>query len=185
MDAREGQVLLGAIRRPWGRRGELLLQLETDWPYLRFRPGRTVRILLAGGREVKHEVEGFRMIGDRPLLKLEGVDGIGEAERLRGGTIVALPDELEPVPGGEPRLADLPGLEVLSRSGQRLGTVRGVLEAPAAHLAELALEDGSQVLVPLVPPILTAIDLARGCLVIDPPPGLLDPGEALVAGEGP
>ena len=39
-------------------------------------------------------------------------------------------------------------------------------------------DDGGEHLVPFVKAIVPEVDVAAGVLVIDPPPGLLDPGQA-------
>jgi 16S rRNA processing protein RimM len=172
-------VILARIRRPWGLRGELLLELHSDWPEERFVPGAQLDLAWDDGRSARVTVRAFRQTGTGPLLALEGADGIGEARVFAGAAIVADADAL-------PRLADdadwqhadLVGLAVVLPDGRRVGRIEGVEEGSAADLAAVRLDGGGEALIPLVPAIALAIDRERGALVVDPPAGLLDPDAA-------
>ena len=176
-------VTLARIRRPWGLRGELLLELHSDWPEERFAPGAELELSWDDGRTARATVREFRQTGVGPLLALEGVDGIGEARVFAGATIVADAEQL-------PRLAeesdwqhaDLVGLAVTLRDGRRVGVVERIDEGAASDLAVVRLDGGGEALLPLVPAIAVAIDRDAGRLVVDPPRGLLDPEAADVAG---
>jgi 16S rRNA processing protein RimM len=66
-------------------------------------------------------------------------------------------------------------------SGELVGTVTGVLHTGQDLLAVTPAPGTSrqaEVLVPFVAAIAVEVDLAGGRLVIDPPPGLLDLGQA-------
>jgi 16S rRNA processing protein RimM len=73
------------------------------------------------------------------------------------------------------------GLTVVTVSGELVGTVTDVLHVGQDLLAVTPAPGTSrraEVLVPFVAAIAVEVDLAGGRLVIDPPPGLLDLGQA-------
>ena len=182
MPARE--VALARLRRPWGRRGELLAELLTDWPEQRLAPGARYVAERPDGTRREVVVRGWRRLGGRDLVALEGVDGIGEAEELAGAVLLAVAAELPDLAGGEPCQADLPGLRVELPGGRPVGVVTGVEEAPGGDLLVVRLDGGGEALVPLAPAITLEIDPRAGRVVIDPPEGLLDPARAQPAGPG-
>jgi len=173
------EVILARLRRPWGRQGELLAELFTDWPEERLVPGARYVLELPDGARREVTIRGWRRLGERDLLSLDGVTGIGDAEDLAGGVLVAPADALPNLAGGDPCQADLPGLVVELPDGHRVGVVEGVLEAPGGDLLVVRLDRGGEVLVPLAPAITREIDPAAGRVVVDPPDGLLDPGRAV------
>jgi len=76
---------------------------------------------------------------------------------------------------------ELIGLSVLTRAGEPVGQVADILH----HGQDLLVikgdgaRQGAEILVPFVAPLVPEIDVAAGRLVIDPPPGLLDPDSAV------
>ncbi len=169
-------VILARVRRPWGLRGELLLDLHTDWPEDRFVPGAAIELAWDDGRTAQATVREFRQTGVGPLLSLEGADGIGEARIYAGASIVADAERLPRLAEeGDWQHADLVGLTVTLRDGRRVGVVERIEEGAASDFAAVRLDGGGEALLPLVPAIAVAIDPAGGLLVVDPPAGLLDP----------
>jgi 16S rRNA processing protein RimM len=68
---------------------------------------------------------------------------------------------------------ELLGLSAVLSTGEPLGTVADVVHGPAGELLVIGDPDGGEHLVPFVRAIVTAVDVAAGRVVIDPPPGLL------------
>jgi 16S rRNA processing protein RimM len=74
------------------------------------------------------------------------------------------------------------GLGVVTAAGDAVGEVTDVLH----HGQDLLVvrrkpAAGTDALIPFVSAIVTDVDVAGGRLVIDPPPGLLDAGDAVEA----
>lgn len=175
-------VVLAVVRRPWGRRGELLLELQTDWPSERFASGVELRIKRRDGRESKAIVEKLRFVTAGPLLALRGVDSISSAQPLTGASIVASAESLPRQPNVALLHAELTGMMLVDDTGRTLGVVQSIDESPAALLMVVRRVDGSEALVPLVSAFLDGIDLGARRLVVTLPDGLLDPELAESAG---
>jgi len=106
--------------------------------------------------------------GDRPLLRLAGVDTRDQAVALHGALLLAsgaaLDSGVDHYPVGE-----LVGCRVVS-SGAELGVVADVLLNPAHDILEIAAPGGGRTLVPFVADL---VEVDRGARVITVREGLL------------
>jgi 16S rRNA processing protein RimM len=73
--------------------------------------------------------------------------------------------------------ADLIGLTAILTDGTALGTVRAVHDFGAGNTLEIGRAAGQPVMVPFTRAVVPVVDLDAGRLVIDPPPGLLEPSK--------
>jgi 16S rRNA processing protein RimM len=71
---------------------------------------------------------------------------------------------------------ELIGLSVRTVAGEPVGVVSDVLHH-GQDLLVIQAEGTEERLVPFVAALVPEVDVAGGVLVIDPPPGLLDPGQ--------
>lgn len=162
--------VVGRVGRPHGLRGEVTVQVRTDFPEQRFAVGAQ----LHGDTGRVFTVETVRPHRGVLLVRFTGTTDRAAAAELRGHTLSVDAAEL-------PELADpdefydhqLEGLAAVGTDGQALGTVREVVHAPASDLLVLDTANG-EVLVPFVHAIVPEVDLAGGRVVLDPPAGLLD-----------
>lgn len=124
----------------------------------------------AGGRQLV-----LRVIGRTPggvLAKADGIADRGAAEALRG-TLLHVPRAALPEPAADEFYhADLEGLAVELDDGSRLGTVRWVGNFGAGDVLEIAADGGNVLSLPFDRATVPVVDLARGRLVVVPPPEL-------------
>ncbi|HET8654272.1 MAG TPA: ribosome maturation factor RimM [Longimicrobiaceae bacterium] len=167
---------VGTIRRPHGVRGELAVGLETDRPRSVFRTGRVLLLGDAGGRPTGGTltVEKVRSQKDGLLLKAAEFAGrTPELEALRGRTLLIPAAEAAPVAAGEVHYRDLVGMAVWV-GGERLGTVRSVVETAAGELLAVERPGRAELLLPFVEAWVRRTDPRAGVLEIEPPEGLLE-----------
>ncbi len=176
------QVTVGRIGRPHGIRGDVVVGVRTDEPELRFAVGSRLDTDRADVGPLT--VAAMRWHSGALIVRFTGTGDRDAAAALGGiwlsvdsGTLAA-PDDPDQF-----RDHDLVGLSVLTTDGTAVGTVEDVLHPGQDVLAVRPLTaragQSGQILVPFVKAIVTDVDLARGVLVIDPPPGLLNLDEAL------
>lgn len=166
--------LVGRIGRSHGIRGEMTVQLHTDEPEVRFRPGA---ILFDDEQDgAAHAVQELRWHSGRALLRLSAVTSREDAEQLRNTLLFA------EVGAGESPAADdewydhqLVGLAVVSVDGDDLGEVREVLHLPGQDLLLVADADRT-FSIPFVKALVPRVDTDGGRVVVDPPSGLLEGG---------
>ncbi|MBE9374380.1 ribosome maturation factor RimM [Saccharopolyspora sp. HNM0983] len=173
-----GALAVGRVVKPHGIRGELVVEVLTDSPELRFAPGSVLdlqwRTGTPGARRIT--VAAARPHAGRLLLRAEEVDGRDAAEDVRGAVLTVSADVLEPIEDpDEFHDRDLEGLRVLTTTGEQVGVVRDVVHTPAGELLAVDAGEQREVLVPFVGEIVPEVDVPGGHLVVDPPEGLLDP----------
>jgi 16S rRNA processing protein RimM len=176
------QLVVGRVGRPHGIRGEVTVQVHTDDPDLRFAAGSVLATEPAARGPLT--VSASRWHSGRLLVTFAGCADRDQAEDLRG-TLLYI-ESAEAGPAADPdefHDYQLIGLDVLTRDGEPVGVVAGVrhqgqdllvIQPPGGRNAG----ERGEVLVPFVAAIVPEVDVAAGRLVIDPPPGLLELGEA-------
>ena len=174
------RLVVGRVGRPHGLRGEVTIDVRTDDPAGRFAVGSTLATDPAERGPLT--VAAARWHSGRLLIAFEGCRDRDVAEALRGTLLQIDSADLEPL--GDPEEFydhDLIGLHVVTLAGEDVGIVADVLH----HGQDMLLVDGTgaragaEIMIPFVAALVPEVDLARGRLVVDPPPGLLDPEAAI------
>lgn len=163
------QVIVGRIGRAHGIRGEVVVGVRTDEPEARFAAGS---VLDTDSGPLT--VDSSRWHSGQLLVRFSGCGDRNAAEELRGRWLSVdtqtLPPPADP---DEFRDHDLVGLAVETTAGQSVGVVTDVLHL-GQDVLQIQRNEGGQLLVPFVKPIVPDVDLGARRIRIDPPPGLLD-----------
>jgi 16S rRNA processing protein RimM len=165
-------ALVGRVARAHGLRGQVIVNLETDFPEERFYPGAELFIDRDGALE-RLTVTTVRFQRERPVIGLTGVDDMNAASRLAGSELRVPVDRLTPLPDGTFYHHDLVGCRVERPTGEQVGVVTGV-EGTMEGSRLVVESPAGEMLVPLADEICTTIDPAGKRIVIDPPEGLLE-----------
>jgi 16S rRNA processing protein RimM len=174
------QLVVGRVGRPHGLRGEVTVEVRTDDPDQRFMAGSSLATVPAERGPLK--VAGSRWHSGRLLVRFAGCEDRDAAEELRDTILAIDSDELEPLEDPDDFYDhDLIGLQVVTAVGDPVGAVSDVLHYGQDMLVieGTGTRSGAEILVPFVAAIVPEVDVAAGRLVIDPPPGLLDPDAAV------
>ncbi|WP_205877265.1 ribosome maturation factor RimM [Mycobacterium camsae] len=172
------ELIVGRVAKAHGITGELVVDVRTDDPDVRFAPGATLRAKKPRdpGPARSYVVESARPHGSRLLVRLAGVDDRDGADAMRGSLFVIDSDELPPIEEPDTYYDhQLEGLRVRTTQGQEVGVVAEVLHTTGGELLSVKSESG-EVLVPFVSAIVTSVSLDDGTMEIEPPDGLLDLG---------
>lgn len=163
------RVVVGRIGKAHGIRGEVTVEVRTDEPELRFRPGGAL-LTDSGGNLV---VSSVRPHGGGLIVAFEGISDRTTAEGLRG-TLLEIERPADQVPDGDDEYydSDLIGCAVTDTEGRSLGVVDEVVHLPAQDLISIAPAQGRPWLIPLVHELVPSIDLAARSITVAPPPGL-------------
>ena len=165
-------ALVGHIARAHGIRGQVIVNLETDFPEERFQPGAELFVNRAGLVEPV-TVTTVRFHRERPVIGLRGIDDMSAATGLAGSELRVPVERLAQLPLGAFYRHDLIGCRVETRAGGQVGVVTDVEGTMEGSRLVVEAPRG-EVLVPFVAAICTTIDPAGKRIVIDPPDGLLD-----------
>jgi 16S rRNA processing protein RimM len=165
-------AVVGRIARAHGIRGQVIVNVETDFPELRFRPD--AQLFAKRGDHVEPvRLTTVRFQHGRPVVGIEGVNDMNGAIAWAGTELRVPVSELTPLADGMFYRHDLIGCRVVTADGRQVGTVTGVEGTVGGSRLVIQTERG-EALVPLVQEICTLIDVASGTIVIDPPAGLLE-----------
>lgn len=168
----DDMVLVGVVARTHGNRGQVIVNLETDFPESRFRPDASLFAKKGEGAIEQVLVTSVRFQQGRPILGLAGISSIDEAERLTGAELRVPSSEQEPLPPGTFYHHQLLGCEVVTASGDTVGTVTKV-EGGGAASRLVVTSTRREVLIPLADEI-CRVDVAAKRIVVTPPEGLLE-----------
>ena len=191
------QIAVGQVVRAHGIRGEVLVAVRTDEPGARFAPGSVLPT--EPPERGPLTVAAARWHSGRLIVAFEGVGDRTAAEGLRGTLLILDSAQITSLSDPDEFYDhELIGLGVVTAVGDPVGVVADVLhhgqdllvvrrEGAPGQVPRGQVTPGSrgrgaaEALVPFVSAIVTDVDVAAGRLVIDPPPGLLDPDEAIEA----
>ena len=165
-------VECGHIVRPWGIRGELLVdwlsgscpvKVDRGLVYRKDRDGeyRIVCVLASRPHDKRH------------IVKIEDIASRNEAEELRGAALFLPEEELPILPEGEYYSYQLLGMEVVTEAGELLGEVSKIFTA-GGHDVYVVRGKEREVLIPAVDHVVIKIDLDERKMIIRPMEGLLD-----------
>jgi 16S rRNA processing protein RimM len=162
-------IAVGRVLRPHGVRGELRVEILTDYP----ERLHAHRVLYLGVEGTPHPVEGVRLHRGAALIKLAGCDDRNAAEGLRG-QLVQIPYEAAvPLEDGEYYDFQILGIEVVTDAGECLGQVVEVLDTGANDVFVVRGARGD-VLIPAIEDVVRELDLSAQRMVVTILPGLLD-----------
>jgi len=166
-------VLVGRIARPHGRHGEVIVDLETDFPDIRFRAGAEFYMRPSGSIE-RATITTVRFHRGRPIIGLDGINAINDAERLAQTELRVPTEALASLNEGVYYRHDLVGCQVTTIGGTTVGVVRRVEAGPGPSRLVVRSAEGDDIEVPFAADICVRVDPPARSIVIDPPEGLLD-----------
>jgi len=159
----EEYLAIARVVAPHGVRGEVRCQIITDFPE-RFAHTRQVAI---GPSHTTYRVVRSRFHRGQVILKLEGVDTVEAAERLRGQLVEVPLSEAVALPHGHYFWHQILGLVVETVQGERLGRIVDILETGSNDVYVVRRPDGGELLLPAIRQVVRRIDLERGVVVIE------------------
>jgi 16S rRNA processing protein RimM len=165
-------VVIGQVVRPFGRRGEVVIEPLTD------DPGRLFDIESAaigpeGQPGVRRTIESVRIHKGRPVVRFDGVADISAAEALRSMEVRIRDAERAPLPEGRYYSDQLVGCRAESEDGAPLGEIVDTLDTAGPCLLVLRGADGTEDLIPFVEALCVRVEPEAGRVVLNVPDGLL------------
>jgi len=168
-------LLVGRVARAHGNKGQVIVNPATDFPGERFAEGN-VLVVEQGGTSVMRAIRSVRFQQGRPIVALEGVETMNDAEALAGAELKMPASALAPLPANTYYRHDLVGCEVTDTAGRIIGRVTDV--EGSLEQSRLVVESTrGEVLIPMVDRICVKVDPEAKAIVVDPPDGLLAANE--------
>jgi 16S rRNA processing protein RimM len=161
-------LAVGRLRRPFGLRGEIFMEVLTDFPE-RLKPGLRVFV---GPQHSSLHIRSCRWHRNRLLIAFEGYTNRDEIGELRNQNVTVLTSERPELPEGEYYHHQIIGLRVLTEEGEQLGRLAEILETGANDVYIVRNETGGEILLPAIETVIVSIDLARDEILVNLIPGL-------------
>ncbi len=160
-------LIIGRILAPWGLKGDVKVEILTDYPKERFTPGKLVH------------VDGFAMTieSGRPhkgniILKLDEVADADQAAALKGKYLEIPAGESMPLDDDQFYHHQLIGLSVETTQGRLLGVIKRILPT-GSNDVYVVDGDGREMLVPAIADVVKQVNISEGVVVIEEIDGLL------------
>ena len=121
----------------------------------------------------EYEIESVKIQKNLFLLKLNELNSVEEAEKLKNKVIYANEDEMPPLPEGIYYIKDIMGLEVYD--GERhIGKITDWIETGANNVYVIKRPKGKDVLIPAIDSVIKKIDIANNKMSVNMLEGLMD-----------
>lgn len=161
----------GKIVSTHGLKGEMRLQAWSDEPSF-LSSFESVYIDENGSQELK--IISAKAHKNICLLRLEGIDSIEKAEKLRN-TVIYIKKSSALLEEGTFFVDDIIGIDIIDEAnGENLGKVSDVVSYPANDVWFVKTPNNKQVLIPNVPHIIKRVSLEQNCAYIYKMKGLFD-----------
>ncbi len=168
----DGHLAVGLITTAHGLRGEVKVELHTDFPE---RFVEDAELYLGDALE-KVTIMGARPHQGQMLLQFHEITSREGAEALRGLWIFVPEAEAVALDEDTYFVHDIIGLAVETVTGEPIGTVTDVLFTGANEVYIVAPPDDPkrEILLPAIADVVKEINLELGTMVVELLPGLLD-----------
>jgi 16S rRNA processing protein RimM len=164
-------VLVGRVARAHGNKGQVIVNPETDFAADRFAIGNVLTVEHAG-KTVERRITAVRFQNGRPIVGLEGVDTMNDAEALAGAELKMPQSALAPLPANTFYRHNLVGCEVKDSAGRAIGRVTEVL-GPSERSVLVVGSGRDEVMIPMVDGIIVRIDSVVRQIIVELPDGLI------------
>ncbi len=161
-------LMVGKLRRPHGIRGEMQMEVLTDFPE-RLQVGVQV---LVGESHIPLRIRSQRWHNQVLLLAFEGLKTPEAGGEFRNQFVYVLAEDRPSLPEGEYYHHQLLGLTVVNEDGQRLGKLEEILTTGANDVYLVRLDNGSELLLPAIHEVILEINLEQSQMKVHLLPGL-------------
>ena len=120
------------------------------------------------------EVERVRYKGNMVIMKIKGVDSVEMAERLKTKNLYVSRENSVDLDEDEFFIADLIGLDVFTVAGEKVGTLKDVLQYSANDVYVVKWDNDKEYLIPSTLKFVPEINIEEKKMIIDPIKGMLD-----------
>ena len=158
---RDDWMVIGRIVGPFGVRGEVKVQLETDFPE-RFRGLKRAYL---GADRSPISVLSARLHKSQALLKLQDIDTPEQVRTLIGQDILVPRAEAVALPPGHFWLSDLLGAAVYDDANAYVGRIKDVIRT-GSNDVWMVNEGRDTILVPATKDAVVKLDVAAGVIVV-------------------
>ena len=150
-------LTVGFLRRPHGVKGEIIMDLHTDFPE-RMKSGRK---LFVGEDHQPITLTNVRPHQSGLLVKFKGIETPEDAGQLRNQWVYIKAKDAQPLPEGQIYQHELFGFRVVDENGNVLGELVEIIETGANEVYVVRDDSGNEILLPAIPSVVLDLDPTR------------------------
>jgi len=150
-------LVVGFLRRAHGVRGEIIMDLHTDFPE-RLKSGRK---LFVGEGHKPMTVASARPHAKGMLIKFRGIDTPEDVAPYRNQWVHIKAADVPALPEGQIYQHELFGFTVVDENENLLGQLVEIIKTGANDVYVVKEESGKEILLPAIPSVVLTIDADR------------------------
>jgi 16S rRNA processing protein RimM len=150
-------LVVGFLRRAHGVRGEIMMDLHTDFPE-RLRNGKK---LFVGDEHKPMTLATARPHAKGMLVKFKNIETPEAAGELRNQWVYVRAADIPSLPDGKLYQHELFGFQVVDENENPLGELVEVIETGANNVYVVRDESGKELLLPAIPSVILNTDPAQ------------------------
>jgi 16S rRNA processing protein RimM len=158
------RLAIGVIVAPHGTRGEVRMQVWTQFP----EHLAEVRAVYLGDEQHPRRLRRASVAKGSATLSLQGVADRESAEELRGIVVRIDREQAAPLEEGEFYQFELLGLDVETENGEPVGKLVEIIETGANDVYVVRDEQGKDTLYPALKDVVPVVDLEARKIVVRP-----------------
>jgi len=171
----EDFLTVGRLANTHGIRGEVKILSYSDFPDVRFAPGKKLIVVPENGPTFEVIVESAREHKGMFITKLKGYTDINQVEKFKGSLLKVPSSDLVELPENEYYFHEIIGCEVYTDEpgAAPLGTITEILTPGANHVWVVKPPKGQDILIPVIDEVVLEVDTLGRRVKIHPMEGLL------------
>lgn len=154
----------GIIRKPRGLKGELKVEVVTDFPET-FLTRKRYYVGCSPEAVAVYLVRSVVLAAPFVWFFFDGIDSLEKAQKLVGANLYVTAAELVEQPPGRAYRHEIIGMTVLDRQRQVIGVVRDVLSMPAHEVYEVQAGE-RKILLPAIEEFVESFNLVDRTIVV-------------------
>ena len=172
-DGEPEYLVVGSLRRAHGVRGEMVMEIVTDFPE---RLNRGTQVFV-GPSYVPMMIENARQHSEGLIIKFQEVGSPEAAARYRNQPVYVTTADRPPLPEGHYYDHQLLGFTIVdSDTNDTIGTLSEIMRTGANDVYVVRRPDGSEVLLPVIASVVLELDINRRVIRVRLLPGLIEDG---------
>ena len=165
---------IGKIVNTHGIKGEVRVQVTTDFPEKRFAPHEKVYAFKDGKMVKELTIKTHRKHKNFDLLSFEGLPDINLVESLKGDDLKISEEQQDQLENEEYYYHQIVGLKVFDLDNNEIGVIKEILQPGANDVWVVERQEKSDLLLPAIQDVIKDIQVENGKVIIDMLEGLDD-----------
>lgn len=158
---------IGILRKPHGIKGELHLEVWTDFPE---RIVKGTQIFVGEGKD-RFIIQSFRKIQPDYLIHMEGVNDPQMSQIYRNEIVYVTSKDRPSLTPNQFYHHEIINLDVFTIENEHLGTIIEIIQTGSndVYVVRTNKDEKPEVLLPAISSVIIEVDIKKGRMIVNPP----------------